>query len=407
MLSELKLNNLYIYLLYGLAFLIPSGVYNLEGIVIVLLLVVWLLTKQYKGITKQPTLLPFLLPLFFMLYIISLVYTGNIPKGINQLTMHLSYLFIPLIFMTNVIDKNIKRNILLVFVCSTVLFLFIADLYAIMDILKTESYIVRVGMGDYYKFLSFGLTRIFSDWHPTLVSLFLIMSLSITIKYLLKPQKKYAIPIILFIILNVFLIKSIIGILCLVFVTSVFLVMSIKKNWHKFSLIFFVLSLVSLFYFVNPFKIDKIQRFKKTKIEITDKEDRRNVLSIRLVKWSSALNLLKENPVFGVSPGDLKQVLVDEYKKNGYEFAAVNRFGPHNQYLQFLVAFGVVGLLLFFVVIFVPYYKYTKINDLYSWFLLITLIFFLTEDVLERQQGIVFFSFFYSLLLTKTKKDEK
>ena len=75
MLSQPKLNNLYIYLLYGLAFLIPSGVYNLEGVVIVLLLVVWLLTKQYKGITKQSTMLPFLLPLFFLLYIVSLVYT--------------------------------------------------------------------------------------------------------------------------------------------------------------------------------------------------------------------------------------------------------------------------------------------------------------------------------------------
>ena len=218
MLSQPKLNNLYIYLLYGLAFLIPSGVYNLEGVVIVLLLVVWLLTKQYKGITKQSTMLPFLLPLFFLLYIVSLVYTSNIPKGINQLTMHVSYLFIPLIFITNLIDKSIKRNMLLVFMYSTVLFLCIADVYALMDILKTDSYIVRVGQGDYYKFLSFGLTRIFSDWHPTLVSLFLIMSLAIIVKHFLETKKKYALFIILFIILNVFLIKSLIGILCLVLV---------------------------------------------------------------------------------------------------------------------------------------------------------------------------------------------
>ncbi|GFZ83647.1 hypothetical protein GCM10011531_13210 [Aquaticitalea lipolytica] len=407
MLSQPKLNNLYIYLLYGLAFLIPSGVYNLEGVVIVLLLVVWLLTKQYKGITKQSTMLPFLLPLFFLLYIVSLVYTSNIPKGINQLTMHVSYLFIPLIFITNLIDKSIKRNMLLVFMYSTVLFLCIADVYALMDILKTDSYIVRVGQGDYYKFLSFGLTRIFSDWHPTLVSLFLIMSLAIIVKHFLETKKKYALFIILFIILNVFLIKSLIGILCLVLVISLFLVMLIKKNSYKFFLVVFVVSLASVFYFFNPFKIDKIQQLKKTKIEITDNEDRRNVLSIRLVKWSSALSLFKENPIIGVAPGDLKQELVDEYTENSYEYAAANRFGPHNQFLQFLVAFGVIGLFLFFAVIFLPYCKHIEINSLYSWFLLIVLLFFLTEDVLEGQQGIVFFSFFYSLLLIKTKSDEK
>jgi O-antigen ligase len=390
-----------------LAFLIPSGIYNLEGVVIVLLLVVWMVTKQYKAISSQSIILPFLLPLFFLLYIVSLAYTDNKSQGINQLTMHLSYLIIPLIFINNLIDKNIKRTILLVFMCSTVIFLFIADVYAAIDIVKTDSYIVRVDQGDYYKFLSFGLTRVFSDWHPTLVSLFSILSLAIIVKYLFESKKKYSVILIMFIILNIFLIKSLIGILCLFFVISLFLVSLIKKNSYKLILVFFVVFLASIFYFINPLKIDKIQRLKKTKIEITDNEDRRNVLSIRLVKWSSALNLFKENPIIGVAPGDLKQDLVDEYKENGFEFAAANRFGPHNQFFQILAAFGAIGFFVFFVVIFLPYFKHAEIDSLYSWFLLITLIFFLTEDVLERQQGLVFFSFFYALLLLPTKKDEK
>jgi O-antigen ligase len=392
------------YLLYGLAFLIPSGFYNFEGVIIALLMIIWLVTKQFKLITKRTSLDAFLLPSFFLLYILSLLYTDNFSNGIKQITMHLSYILIPLVFITNMIDEKVKERILMVFLSSTLLFLAIADVYAIIDILRTESYIVRIATGDYYKFLSYGLTRIFTDWHPTIVSLFLIFSLVITVKYLFNDKKQYAIPILIFIVLNIFLLKSLIGILCLLMVISIFLLSLINKNTYKFALVFITLGLAIAFYVFNPFKVDKIQRFKKTNIEITDDEDRRNVLSIRLVKWSSTLNLFKENILLGVSPGDLKQNLITEYTENGFYFAAEKKFGPHNQFLQILAALGIIGLLVFLTVIFLPYFKLVEINSLYSWFLLIILIFFLTEDVLERQQGIVFFSFFYTMLLSQTKK---
>jgi O-antigen ligase len=405
MLSQPKLNNLYIYLLYGLAFLIPSGFYNFEGVIISLILVIWLLSKQFNVIPKQTISSYSLLPLFFVLYILSLIYTEDLPKGFKQITMHLSYVFIPLFLITNLIDYKIKEKILLVFFSSTVLFLLIADLYAIIDIIRTDSYIIRVGSADYYKFLSFGLTRIFSDWHPTLVSLFSIFSLVIAVKQLFKSQKRFAILIMVFIVLNIFLLKSLIGIVCLFLVFSLFLFSFIKRKSYKVIFVVFVVFLASVFYATNPFRIDKIQRFKKTKIETTDNEDRRNVLSIRLVKWSSALDIFKENVLIGVAPGDLKQELVNEYTENGFEFAAENRFGPHNQFLQILASFGIIGFFLFFLIIFLPYFKQLEINSLYGWFLLITLMFFLTEDVLERQQGVVFFSFFYVFLLQQTKKE--
>ncbi len=405
MLSQPLLNNLYIYLLYGLAFLIPSGFYNFEGVIIALLLVIWLLSKQFNVITKQTISSFTLLPFFFVFYILSLIYTEDLPKGFKQITMHLSYVFIPLFFITNLIDYKIKEKILLVFLSSTVLFLLIADIYAVIDIIRTDSYIIRVGSADYYKFLSFGLTRIFSDWHPTLISLFSIFSLVIAVNQLFKSQKRFAIPIMIFIVLNIFLLKSLIGIVCLFLVISLFLLSFIKKNSYKVILVVFVVSLAGIFYVTNPFRIDKIQRFKKTKIEITDNEERRNVLSIRLVKWSSALNLFKQNTLIGVAPGDLKQELVNTYTENGFEFAAKNKFGPHNQFLQILASFGIIGFLLFLLIIFSPYFKQLEINSLYGWFLFITLIFFLTEDVLERQQGIVFFSFFYVFLLQQTKKE--
>lgn len=384
--------------------MIPSGIYNFEGVVIALLFVLWLVTKQYKEITSQSSILPFLLPLFFLLYPLSLLYTRDFSSGISQMTMHLSYLLFPLVFISNVVDDKIKKKILLVFLFSTVLFVFIADVYAIVDIIKTERYIIRVANGDYYKFLSYGLTRVFPEWHPTLVSFFLIFSLVLTVKYLFKSKKIMSILLMIFIIVNIFLIKSLIGILCLLCLITVFLFSLIRKKAYKFGAVFFIIVLASVFYISNPFRIDKIQQLKSTKIELTENEETRNVLSLRLVNWTSTFNLFLENPVLGVSPGDLKQDLVDEYIKKGFDFAASQRFGPHNQFLQTLAAFGIFGLSLFLIILFWPYLKGVEVSNLYFWYLLIALIFFLTEDVLERQQGIVFFSFFYALILMQPKK---
>lgn len=404
MLSQANLKSLYIYVMYVLAFMIPSGIYNFEGVIIALLFLLWLVTKQYKEIKSQTTILPFLLPFFFLLYPLSLFYTNNLSSGFDQITMHLSYLLIPLAFISNLIDDKIKRNILLVFLFSTVLFVFIADVYAVVDIIQTERYIVRVAKGDYYKFLSYGLTRIFSDWHPTIVSLFLMFSLVLTVKYLFKPKKFVAILLAIFIIINIFLLKSLIGIICLLGLTVLFLFSLITRKPYRFGAVFLIIIMASAFYIFNPFRIDKIQQFKRTKMEITDNQDTRNVLSIRLVKWSSTFNLFLENPVLGVGPGDLRQDLVDEYIDRGFDFAAERRFGPHNQYLQILAAFGIFGFLPFFIILLWPYLKGMEINNLYFWFLIIALTFFMTEDVLERQQGIVFFSFVYALILIRPQK---
>lgn len=404
MLSHPNLKKLYTYLLYGLAFLIPSGFYNFEGLLIALLFIVWLVTKQYKVIKDHFNIQSFLLPLFFLFYPLSLIYTNDISSGIGQLTMHLSYLLLPFIFITNLVNDRTRRNILLVFLFSIVLFVLIADVYAIMDIIKTERYIVRIDKGDYYKFLSYGLTRVFPEWHPTLVALFLLFGLVLTVKYLFKAKKVIAICLIIFIVINIFLIKSLIGIICFFAITMLFLFSLIKQRRYKFGAILLFIVVTSTFYLINPFKIDKIQQFKQTKIELTDKQEARNVLSIRLVKWTSTFNLFLENPILGVSPGDLKQNLVDEYKDNGFDFAAERRFGPHNQFLQILASFGIVGFSVFFITLFWPYLKGLEVSTLYFWFLVITLSFFLTEDVLERQQGIVYFSFFYGLIIMLPKR---
>jgi len=67
-------------------------------------------------------------------------------------------------------------------------------------------------------------------------------------------------------------------------------------------------------------------------------------------------------------------------------------FNLHNQYLEYFLKFGLIGLLYFLTILFLSFRKAIKEkNKLYFSFLLIFCLFSLTESNLEVQRGIVFF----------------
>jgi len=121
---------------------------------------------------------------------------------------------------------------------------------------------------------------------------------------------------------------------------------------------------------------------------------KRNILNLRLVKWESSYKLFLTSPVIGVTAGDYRDEVVKIYEKEGYEYAAEHRYSSHNQYLYFLASFGIIGFILFLAVLFYP----IRYKGEISLFIFVFSLFCLTEDMLLRQQGLVAFVFFYSLL---------
>jgi cell division protein FtsW (lipid II flippase) len=76
------------------------------------------------------------------------------------------------------------------------------------------------------------------------------------------------------------------------------------------------------------------------------------------------------------------------------------RHKAHNQYLSITVGFGIVGLLLFLIVLLYPYLSSKRYRTyLYTVFLVILLISMLPEDTIETQAGASWFAFFNSLLI--------
>jgi hypothetical protein len=116
--------------------------------------------------------------------------------------------------------------------------------------------------------------------------------------------------------------------------------------------------------------------------------------------WKAALGIIKENPVLGVGTGDAKIAYAEQYKKINSPLDEAHRLRAHNQFLAVTVATGVIGLIVFLFSLFYPLLAQKKYKDYYYLvFFVIVFISMFTEDTLETQAGITFFTFFNSLLL--------
>ena len=129
-------------------------------------------------------------------------------------------------------------------------------------------------------------------------------------------------------------------------------------------------------------------------------------LSQRIEFTRAAFHIIRRHPVFGVGTGDVPQAFSQTYDEICSPLKEEYRFRAHNQYLSIMVAFGVVGLLLFLVALLFPWLSGKKNRTyLYTVFLCIMLLSMLPEDTLETQAGALMFAFFTSFLLFASPKE--
>ena len=123
-------------------------------------------------------------------------------------------------------------------------------------------------------------------------------------------------------------------------------------------------------------------------------------LSQRIEFTRASFHIIRQHPWFGVGTGDVPQAFSQAYNEIHSPLKEEFRFRAHNQYLAIAVAFGLVGLAFFLVVLLYPYFSSKKHRTyLYTVFLCIMLLSMFPEDTLETQAGASLFAFFEALLL--------
>jgi O-antigen ligase len=123
-----------------------------------------------------------------------------------------------------------------------------------------------------------------------------------------------------------------------------------------------------------------------------------NSFVTRVSIWKSAWELSLENLPFGVGASDGKPELIHYYKQTHQQFLAKYEFPTHNQYLDFLLKYGILGPIVVFLYIFtIGYLGFSLKNAIIIAFFFIFFTSNLTDDFLLRFDGIAFSGLWFSI----------
>jgi O-antigen ligase len=367
---------------------IPLPKYSLNSQAIILLILAWLglnpLSKKFKRLLRNKWGF-LLLSTPFWLHLIGALYSDTNEDVLKEILKQIPFLILPLIF-TSIDSGFIQRKKTLNFFPKAV---FVASLFAVLK----ASYFYLNNLDNYFYYNQFSL---FLNKHTTYFSLFIVISIVVLINDIFKNKKHItSIMMLVFFIVVLYFLSvriSIIAIGLVIIVTS----LSSLRGILKYAIILLI-PLVLLATFNSPnFK----KRFEPSQTEVGSIED----IDFRKLHWQSVLETISEKPIFGVGTEGNRETLFSKYKEKKLTAAYEENYNAHNQFLEVALDFGVIGLIIFLGFIGYLFYLALVHKDfMLIQFLLIFIIYFLTESLLVRHSGIIMFSLLISLLFSNNK----
>ena len=387
------------------AFLIP---FDQKVSTVMLMLLILEKLYNWKRI-KFETSFKLLLPAFIYIFlIISLMYSLNYDS--KYYIRKLQLIVFPILFSFN--NKNLTQKSTEVILRSfaigcvlSVLFCEVYSFYRACTFYPGGFYAIVQPGHDLFRSISEGgnlfFGQYFSVFHQTMYyAVFLLFSLVILIH---KPfvNKKVQCVSVVMILLGLFQVSNrasflVMGVLLVFFILKKWSVISkSKKVMTGFVLVVFVVSIS-----MNPRFNTVVVSFFKTGVKINPKAT--STYEVRMLTWDASIEIIYDNFLLGVGIADQGSELMREYEELGYVVPFESKLNSHNQYLTITIQIGFIGLLL---IIMSHYYLFKEERLMFSGIrkslVIIFLVSFLFESMLERYSGLLFFSFFYSLLVSK------
>lgn len=384
------------------AFSIPILKLGLQ-IPILILIVVWAFTPKQN---LKKVIWPILV--FSGIYIfhaIGLLSSINLDAGLTDMVQKLSLLLFPIIVGTaQPMDREDYRNTMGAFVLGTI---------AATVIGFISSWIMFRDTGDIEAFY---MSDFSPFHHPSYLAMYMNMAIFILIYNTYKRELSRGMEFLywlgaIFLAISLVFPASKMGLLTFVVLvmSMVFVASKLKMLFSRQSL-FLVLTSVFfvLFYINDPVAKSRVDRAisvtkERAEKDVDPERSQTESNTARLLVWGVALDEIQDNPL-GVGTGDTQDILVEEYKKRGYNDIAAKGLNPHNTYLELALEVGVIALIWFvFSLIFPVRMILIDQNWIYGFFILNVSLNFMVESMLEGQSGVVFFAFFNAVFFFHSK----
>ena len=379
--------------IFSISLLLPENFRNIPTIVFSPIVLFLLFMKNEVEVNNRPTVNKLLLinSSFFIMCAISVIYSSNYSYGIDLTLRLLPTLVVPLCFYlvvhkTKVSLKNFEKHIMLLFYISTIIFFVGILIYNFFDGRFNKNYFIHISERINSKYWKYSI-------HPIYASLFICISLIFSIrinKYINTKGLKN-----LFYISNLFLLLMLFMMMrkgAIILMLIILLAYFIRKGNIK--KIFLFIALVSILFIISMTIAPVRNRFLELFTFFIDGTNTAGSTSIRLKIYECSLKSVMENPVLGYGIGDVLNVLTECYSDFPNIFKGT-KYNTHNQYFGALMSSGILGLVSLLTILAYNFkLAYKSKNIIY---LFIVILFFgnmIFENILDRQNGIILFSFF-------------
>jgi O-antigen ligase len=343
-----------------------------------------------------------LLMALYGLNVVGMLYTEDVSRGFNTLTRQISFVLFPLFYSVYNV-KNIGL-LLKLFVISVFCFILVFELDTLYRFFyKSDVFPLDLELFFSYRYTGGELTK-FLEMHNAYFGMYIMFANVIILDYLSRTKKYYRIILLLLLIVfqSLFLLQMVAKtamILNVVLVICSLAYILIKRKLY-IALTFSILLLGASGWFATKHLNLTVSRIVDRVAELQEGEGAERETRARI--WSAAVPVLKENYIVGLGTGDVKKSLHAEYEKNDIKI----RSNVHNQYLDYIMRFGILGLGLFLTIFGYSLIRAIKTNNyIYFCFTIIIMVCCFTENILSRQWGITFFATFNYLLYYQYKKE--
>jgi len=127
----------------------------------------------------------------------------------------------------------------------------------------------------------------------------------------------------------------------------------------------------------------------------------------RFDRFSASYEIFVKSPIYGYGTASEDSFRNEVFIRNRDKVAYQNNYNAHNQLLEYLSTFGIIGGIAFFIFFASLFYLVFRLKKGFFTFIAIGLFLAcITESVFERSQGVVYTSLFLSLLISFNRKKD-
>jgi O-antigen ligase len=360
--------------------------------------------NKVKSIFSFQTLI---LSSVFFVNLIGTIYSPDKKEAFNDLERQLALLLFPILIPASGINLALYRNALLkVFGVTCVIAIIYLFIYALRVILYNH-------LPFSYLFSTFLTNHNFSapiGMHATYMSMYVSLSLISFIFFFLNEKgrnRKILYGMCILILMAGLIQLASRSVFLATLFTLVFLFpFFIRRGINRMKFVMITLPVIFAA-LIGIYRINWLrQRYiVELKNDLTQASINNDILEPRIARWRIAWKLYQQAPLIGYGSGAEKKLLMEEYFRQRLYNSYLNKLNAHNQYLSMMLKTGILGLLIFLCALTYGCLKAWQNRDiLFAGFMMLIAFVSFSENILDVNKTIFFYSFFFSFFIYSTRE---